>query len=315
MRTALIETLLDLARADRRVFLVTADLGWGVVEKFADAFPDRFLNVGVAEQNMMGVATGLAQAGYVPFVYSIATFSSMRGYEQLRDGPVLHALPVRVVGIGGGFAYGHAGPTHYALEDLVITRAQPGLTVLAPADRAQTASVVRATANIPGPCYLRIGKGNNPPVPGLEGRFGLGRPELVRRGADLLFLATGSLTPEVVGAAERLGREGVSAAVAVQAHLPYAPTPELVELLAGYSAVVTAEEGYTSGGLGALVAEAVAGNDLGCQVAVRGVRAPFTGVSGGEEYMRSQCGLDAASLAESARRLLAARRKVRRASA
>src|SRR5438477_11396238 len=138
MRNAFVEALCDLAAADPRVMLLTADLGWSVLEPFAKRFPDRFLNVGVAEQNMLGVATGLAREGHVPFAYSIATFASMRCYEQFRNGPVLHRLPVRVVGIGGGFSYGHAGPTHHAVEDLTIARTQPGLTVIAPADAAQT---------------------------------------------------------------------------------------------------------------------------------------------------------------------------------
>jgi transketolase len=159
VRTALVETLLELAAADDRIFLVTGDLGWNVVEKFATAHPDRFLNAGVAEANMAGIATGLAQAGFVPFIYSIATFTSMRCYEQVRNGAVLHHLPVRVVGIGGGYAYGHAGPTHHALEDLAIARTQPGLTVLVPADPAQTRTIVRATMDLPGPAYLRVGKG------------------------------------------------------------------------------------------------------------------------------------------------------------
>src|SRR5438105_4728945 len=171
MRTAFIQTLLEMARADARIYLLTADLGWSVLERFAEAFPDRFLNVGVAEQNLAGVATGLAQAGYVPFIYSIANFVSMRCYEQLRNGPVLHHLPVRAIGIGGGYAYGHAGPTHHALEDLAILRALPGMTVLAPADPDQTRSAVRATADIAGPVYLRIGKGNNARIEGLNGRF------------------------------------------------------------------------------------------------------------------------------------------------
>jgi transketolase len=190
MRTGFIEALIELAADDDRVFLLTADLGWSVVEPFAERFPDRFLNVGVAEQNMLGVATGLAQTGYVPFVYSIATFSSMRCYEQIRNGPILHRLPVRVVGIGGGYAYGHAGPTHYALEDLCLARTQPGLTVAAPCDRRQAQAVIAATADLPGPAYLRIGKSACGDLPGLNGRFAWNRPEMVRPGSDVLLLAT-----------------------------------------------------------------------------------------------------------------------------
>ena len=239
MRTALLETLLEMAAEDDRIFLITGDLGWSVVERFAAERPERFLNAGVAEANMAGLAAGLAQVGFIPFIYSIATFSSMRCYEQVRNGALLHSLPVRIVGIGGGYAYGHAGPTHYALEDLALFRTQPGMTTVAPADPAQAKSALRATIDLPGPVYLRIGKGGNPEVPGLGGRFALRRPEVVREGGDVLFLACGSIAHEALEAARLLEATGVSAAVAVLAHLSAAASPALVALLRRFASVVT----------------------------------------------------------------------------
>jgi transketolase len=305
VRKAFAETLLELAAADDRIFLITGDLGWSVLEDFAARRPERFLNAGVAEANMAGLAAGLAQTGFIPFIYSIATFSSMRCYEQVRNGALLHRLPVRVVGIGGGYEYGHAGPTHYALEDLAIARAQPGMTVLAPADPAQARSAVRATMDLPGPAYLRIGKGNNPEVPGLDGRFALGRPEVVREGRDVLFIACGSIAHEALAAARALEARGISAAVAVLAHLGFVASPPLVELLGRFKAVVSAEYGYAAGGLGSLVAEAIAQEGLGCRLKIRGVDHPFSAVTGSESYMRARSGLDAPSLAVAARELLA----------
>src|SRR3954468_1576453 len=120
MRGAFATTLTELAARDRRIVLLTGDLGYMALEPFAEQHPDRFFNVGVAEQNMVGLATGLAEAGFVPFVYSIVTFATLRPYEFIRNGPVLHGLPVRVVGVGGGFEYGHAGPTHHGLEDVGV---------------------------------------------------------------------------------------------------------------------------------------------------------------------------------------------------
>src|SRR5688500_14281558 len=144
MRNAFLEELLDLADEDPSVVLLTGDLGFMVLEPFAERFPDRFYNVGVAEQNMVGVATGLAEAGYRPFVYSIATFATLRPYEFIRNGPALHNLPVRVVGVGGGFDYAHNGVTHHALEDLAVMRTQPRMTVIAPADAGQARCALRA---------------------------------------------------------------------------------------------------------------------------------------------------------------------------
>lgn len=305
MRKAFAEALLELAMEDDRIFLITGDLGWSVLEDFAARRPERFLNAGVAEANMAGLAAGLAQVGFIPFIYSIATFSSMRCYEQIRNGALLHRLPVRVVGIGGGYEYGHAGPTHYALEDLAIARTQPGMTVLAPADPAQARRVVRATMDLPGPAYLRIGKGPTPALPGLDGRFAFGRPEIIRQGGDVLFIACGSMSQEALAAARSLEADGISAAVAVLAHLGFAASPALLDLLRNYPAVVTVEDGYASGGLGSLVAEAIAQEGLRCRLRIRGVDQPFPDLSGSEPYMRAQSGLDAPSLAGAARALLA----------
>ena len=155
VRATFVRTLVELAEEDKRIVLLTGDLGFTVVEPFAERFPDRFFNVGVAEQNMLGVATGLAEAGYVPFAYSIATFATLRSYEFVRNGPVLHRLPVRVVGVGGGLEYGMNGLTHYALEDIAVMRAQPGMTVLAPADHQQARAALIASRASPGPGLLQ----------------------------------------------------------------------------------------------------------------------------------------------------------------
>jgi transketolase len=297
MRKALVTTLCELAEADERVMLLTADLGWGALEPFASAFPDRFINVGVAEQNMMGVATGLALEGAIPFAYSIATFATMRGYEQFRDGPVLHRLPVRLIGMGGGFAYGASGPTHHALEDLCIMRAQPGLTVIAPADSSQAKRALRATLDLPGPVYYRIDKNEQPDLSGLSARFALDRPELVRNGRDVLLLATGSIGYEAVRAAELLAGRGVSAAVAIQAHLGATAGSLLTQLLSAYRSVVTIEEGYITGGLASLAAEAIARAGLDCVLCAQGVQAGRHDACGSAAYLRSRHGLDAESLA------------------
>lgn len=303
MRNAFIDELTQLAERDERIHLLTADLGFTVVERFAERHPGRFLNVGVAEQNMLGIAAGMAQEGCVPFCYSIATFAAMRGYEQLRNGAVLHGLPVRVVGIGGGYAYGHAGPTHFALEDLAIMRAQPGMTVLAPADPAQTRAVLRASMELPGPVYFRVGKGGNPELPGLDGRFALDRPVLVRAGEDLLFITTGDMAIEAIAAADELAPEGISCAVAVLAHLSPRGGPELLELLSGFGCAVSVEEGYV-GGLGSLVALSIAEAGLACKLCARAIDRSLGARSGSRAWMKAQAGLDARSLVAVARKLV-----------
>ena len=188
--------------------LLTGDLGFTVLEPFAERFPDRFFNVGVAEQNMVGVATGLAEAGFVPFVYSIATFATLRPYEFIRNGPVLHQLPVRIVGVGGGLEYGQNGLTHYALEDIAVMRAQPGMTVLAPADFEQARTALARDRDSPRPVYFRLGKNETETVPGLDGRFRLGGVEQIGAGRDVAIVATGSIAHEAAAAVELLEARG-----------------------------------------------------------------------------------------------------------
>lgn len=299
MRQAFARTLCRIAETDRRVMLLTADLGFMVLEEFADSYPDRFFNVGVAEANMIGLATGLASCGYIPFVYSIATFASMRGYEQIRNGPVFHNLPVRIVGVGGGFEYGHGGFTHHALEDLGISRIQPGLTVIAPADHLQATAALTESYTLPGPVYYRFGKRDDYVLPALEGRFRLGRVETVTYGNDLLIVTVGSISSEALAAAERLVALGIDATVAVVSSLRPAPVDDLKELLSRFPVALTVEEHYVDGGLGSLVCETVAESGAACRIIRCGVR-EMPGTCGGGSYLRDLSGLSADGIATTA---------------
>ncbi len=300
MRTAFIETLMELAEKDKRICLLTGDLGFTVLEKFAKTFPNRFINVGVAEANMIGLATGLACEGWIPYVYSIATFASMRGYEQIRNGPSLHRLPVRVIGIGGGFAYGHAGITHYALEDFSIMRTQPGLVVIAPADPAQTRTAIRATFDHMGPVYYRIGKGGDAEVPGLNGRFSFATVETIGQGEEVLLLTTGSLAPEVVEVSTRL-KKGT---VGIVSTLNPAPTGSLLQLIKNFKAVISIEEHYAQGGLGSLIAETLAASGHPAVFKSMAVRTIPLGVTGSRRFMCDHAGIGPVALEDEIRSLL-----------
>jgi transketolase len=290
MRSAFAQALLDLAAEDERIVLLTGDLGFAVLEPFAERYPDRFWNAGVAEQNMVGLATGLAEAGYTPYVYSIATFASMRGYEFVRNGPILHELPVRVVGVGGGMDYGHNGVTHYALEDVGIMRVQPGMSIVAPADPQQTRAALPALQELPGPVYLRLGK-ESQPVAGLDGRFALGRAEQIGEGRDVVLVALGGMAASAVEAAEQLAAAGVEASVLVVSSLNPAPTEDLVEALAGVPLALSVEAHYVNGALGSLVAETIAEHALGCRLVRAGVRATPIGATGSRPYLYDRHGL------------------------
>ncbi len=303
MRAALADTLLEIAEEDERVVLLTGDLGFTVWEPFAERFPDRFYNVGVAEQNMVGLATGLAEAGRIPFVYSIATFATLRPYEFIRNGPVAHDLPVRIVGVGGGFDYGPNGLSHYALEDVALMRAQPGMTVIAPADPAQTRTALRATYALPGPVYYRVGKQSRS-LDELGGAFRLGRLETLGDGEDLAFLPLGALAGEAVDAAAALAESGIQATTAIAASVAPTPADDLADLLARVPVAITCEAHYVSGGLGSAVAETVAERGLSCRVLRRGVEDVPRGRVGSREYLHERHGLSAAQLVSTAQQAL-----------
>ena len=298
MRGTFVKTLVELGERDPRIVLLTADLGFTVIEPFAERFPDRFFNVGVAEQNMVGMATGLAEAGYVPYVYSIATFAALRPYEFIRNGPVHQRLPVRVVGVGGGFDYGTNGPSHHALEDLALMRTQPGLAVIAPADFEQARSALLATHELPGPVYFRLGKDDSSRVDGLDGRFRLGRAEAIGSGGDLVLVTTGSIARNAVAAAEALAARGVEATVLVAAGIAPPPAADLAEALERFDVAVTVEAHYVNGGLGSLVCEVVAEHGLPCRVVRCGVRELEPGRSGSEAYLNETHGLSVDKLVE-----------------
>jgi transketolase len=304
VRRTFAETLAELATEDPRILLLTGDLGYKALDPFSERHPDRFLNVGVAEQNMVGLATGLAEAGFFPFVYSIATFASMRAYEFIRNGPILHRLPVRIIGVGGGFEYGPAGPTHHGLEDVGVMRLQPGLTLIAPADHAQARAALLASWDREGPVYYRLGKDDRSTVPGLEGRFEIGGAHIVREGKDLLMVATGAIAKEAVAAAQALGSEGIDCGVMVVASLQPAPSQSLAEALVDFSVVLSVEAHYVNGGLGSWVSEVIAERGLNCRLFRCGVEDTPDSLTGGQDYLQHRHGLSKEGLVHKAKQSL-----------
>jgi len=304
MRAAFIEKLIQLAGKDPRIQLLTADLGYMALEPFARAHPDKFLNVGVAEQNMVGIATGMAESGYIPFVYSIATFASMRAYEFIRNGPLMHRLPVRIVGIGGGFEYSHNGLTHFALEDIALMRAQPALHVVAPADRLQTGTVLEATWNMPGPVYYRLGKDDLTVIPALDGRYETGEIQVVREGADCLLLSLGAISSQADSAAQLLAGDGINCTHGIVASINPAPAAALAHLFERFRCCITVEAHYAHGGLFSMAAEVIAANGLPCRLHRCAVEQMPDGETGDLAYMHERHGLSSQLIAAKVRQVL-----------
>ena len=293
MRRSFSSTLAEIAATDDRIVLLTGDLGYMALEPFAETFPDRFVNVGVAEQNMVAMATGLAEAGFIPYCYSIGTFASLRAYEMIRNGPIAQRLPVRIVGVGGGFEYGHNGVSHYPIEDVGLMRIQPGIAVITPADHRQARAAVLSTWDLPGPVYYRLGKDDHTVVEGLEGRFALGKVEVVRTGSEVVLLAMGAAALDAVDAATRLEADGIAASVAVVGALNPAPIDDLRAILSRHSLAVSVEAHYVNGALGSLAAEVIAEAGLNCRLVRCGVEQTPDGRSGSQTYLHALHGIGA----------------------
>jgi len=297
MRTAFIQTLTDAAAADRRVTLVVGDLGFGVVTDFAGQFPDQFLNVGVAEQNMTSVAAGMALAGRIVFAYSIANFPTLRCLEQVRNDVCYQGADVTIVAVGGGVAYGALGATHHATEDLAVMRAMPGMNVIAPGDPLETAAATRAAAAGIGPTYLRLGRSNEPTVHAGQLPWSLGRAIRVREGRDLTLIATGGMLPTAVAAAEQLDQSGHAARVLSMHTLKPLDTQAVLLAARETGTIVTLEEHSIIGGLGGAVAETLCEAGLGNVRFQRiGLPSAFTKEVGDQEYLRRHYGLDVESV-------------------
>jgi transketolase len=291
MRTAFIEALCAVAERDERVWLLTADLGFSVLEAFRDRFPGRYVNVGVAEQNMMGVAAGLARCGKVVFAYSIANFPTLRCLEQIRNDVGYHECDVKVVAVGGGFTYGSQGYTHHGVEDLAVLRCLPGMTVVAPGDPVEARLATQALAARPGPCYLRLGKANEPVVHPAPPPFEVGKAILVRPGRDVTLVSTGAMLKDTLTAADRLHAAGVEARVLSMHTLKPLDAEAVVRAARETGGLVTVEEHSVTGGLGSAVADVLASS--GAQAGFfrkYGVPDAVYHRVGSQGYMRGLCG-------------------------
>ncbi len=298
MRDRFVETLCALADQDPRVTLITGDLGFGALDPFRSKFGSRFINAGVAEQNMTLLAVGMALEGRVVFTYSIANFPTLRCLEMIRNGAAYHEVPVKVVAIGGGFSYGSLGISHHATEDLAIMRALPGMDVVAPGSRLETAEATRALARRPGAGYLRLDK--DPGVDGpVSAAFELGEPRLIEEGDDVAFLVIGGILSEVVAAARSLRAIDAASPTIYSMHSLRPMSSEAVCAIARrHRVLVTVEEHSVTGGLGAAVLEVLADNDALPPRFLRiGLQERFSSAVGSQPYLRSVYGLDAATIA------------------
>lgn len=304
MRDTFVQTLEELAAADDRIMLLTGDLGFGVLTGFAERRPRQFLNVGVAEQNLAGIAAGLALEGRIVFTYSIANFPIFRCLEQLRNDAAYHDASVKVVSIGGGFSYGALGMSHHATEDLAVLRSVPGVTVVAPADLHETAEATKAIVERPGVCYLRLDK-SFAPATEAAAPFTLGRARRLRDGDALTIISCGGIVGEVLQAAHTLEAAGQRVRVLSLHTLKPIDAEGLRAAALETGGILTVEEHVAEGGLGSAVAECCLDGGFAPRRFRRmAIRGGFISTVGSQDYLRRKCGLNASAIVAAAEAMI-----------
>lgn len=307
MRTAFIQRLCELASENPRIFLVCGDLGYSVLERFYEQHPEKYLNAGVAEQNMTGIAAGLAMTGKTVFTYSIANFPVMRCIEQIRNDVCYHNLNVKVVSVGGGLAYGSQGYTHHGVEDLGVMSLLPNLSVAAPADPVEARAITSILAEHQGPAYLRLGKAGEPVLHSEGTKVEFGKAIQLADGADLTIISIGGMLATAVRAVAGLHERGIRARLLSMPFLVPFDTAAVLDAAASTGAILTVEE-HGPGGLGTAVAEVLAThNRVVPFTALRLAKAPIKH-SGTQEQLRSAQGLSVDGILQAAEMLCHSRR-------
>lgn len=265
MRNAFAAELTDLAAEDQRLVLLSGDIGNRLFDNFKKRSPERFLNCGVAEANMMGIAAGMAMSGVRPVAYTIASFVTFRCFEQIRVDVCYHRLPVVIVGVGSGLSYAPLGGTHHSCEDVAVMRALPGMTVFCPADAWEVRGALRAALAHDGPSYIRIGTRGEPTIHDAVPALSIGKAIPLREGRRVCLLATGVMVHPALEAARRLEADGVSAGVVSMPTVKPLDVETVRDAFSRFELIVTLEEHSVIGGLGSAVAEWLA--DAGPQPA------------------------------------------------
>ena len=292
LRTAFIDTLRELARIDDRIFLLTADMGYSVFETFRDEFPDRFLNTGIAEQNTIGVAAGLASRGKIVFVYSIIPFVTMRCFEQVRLDLAYNFMNVKLVGVGAGLTYGPLGSSHHALEDIAIMRSLPDMTVLCPGDPIETRELIKRSYEYEGPVYIRLGKNGEPKIHPDETRIEIGKSITVLEGNDLALITTSNMLETGKKWVEEWKQDGVNVSLISMPSLKPFDSSTVKNLIDKEIPIITLEEHSVIGGLGSIISQVIATTGKPVKFQQIGINDEFSHVVGGHEFQRKKFMLD-----------------------
>ncbi|MBQ6735238.1 MAG: transketolase [Lachnospiraceae bacterium] len=301
MQKSYLMTLYEIAEKDPEVMLLLADSGSGYENLFLQHLPGRMFDFGIAEENMVAAAAGMASCGKIPFVYTASAFLSYRSMEFLRDDVCLQKRNVKLIGMGTGLGWSTLGPTHHTTEELGILRAMPHLTVLSPSDSLRTAECVRLAYETEGPVYVRIGMGGEPVIYDEADAPKKGENRMLREGKDAVVFSTGTILPEVLNAADTLAEEGIRIRVIDVCRVKPFDEAAVLRELETTDTVFTAEEHSVTGGLGTAVAEVLAANGKPAAFHKIGLDNVFAKGYGTQQEVRMQNGLDAAGIVEQIR--------------
>lgn len=293
MRNHIVDSISALAKFDERIVMVTADLGYGVLETFEHKFPERFVNCGIAEQNMAAVSAGLAMEGDIVFMYSIGNFPTLRCLEQIRNDICYHNANVKILAVGGGFSYGSLGMTHHATEDLSIMRTLPNMRVYAPADPIEADLVLKEVYQNDGPCYVRLARGGDPVQ---DTKCIISMP-VVATEVDVAILSTGTIYAEGKYAQEQLGKRGLKVSLYSFPQVKPLDDRVLKEIAKNAKLIVTVEENQISGGFGGAVVEILA-DKIHPPVLRIGLNDTYTSVVGDQMFLRRYYKMDGESITE-----------------
>lgn len=293
MRDAFVRALITLAKSNNNIELITGDLGFGVLKPYFEAIPNQFTNAGIAEQNMTGLAAGMAKEGKIVFTYSIANFPTLRCIEQIRNDCAYHKLDVKIVCVGGGFAYGSLGMSHHATEDIACMRALPNVTVIAPGDLVEAEEAVKAIINHSGTVYLRLGRGGEKKIHNTISDFKIGKALTIQKSDNpkLAVFSTGAILDETTEACNLAIENGI-ALEQYSFHTVKPIDAELILLCADkFENIITVEEHNIIGGFGSAVAEVLASSSSNCKLTRIGLQDEYTSLVGSQEYLREHHGL------------------------
>lgn len=297
MRDTFVRTLLELAKEDRNIELVTGDLGFGVLKPFWEALPDQFINAGISEQNMTTVAAGMALEGKNVFTYSIGNFPTLRCLEQIRNDCAYHNANVKIVCVGGGFVYGSLGMSHHATEDIAVMRALPDVVVMCPGDLVEAEAATKAIAKHHGTCYLRLGRGGEKRIHKELKNFEIGKAIPVRFGERIAVFSTGAIFEEVEEACNLLASEGIYPTVYTFPTVKPIDAEVIREIAAAHEMIVTCEEHNLSGGFGSAVAEVLAEMPSHARLMRIGMHDQYSTLVGNQKYLRDQFGMSGKKIA------------------